>query len=497
MIQHSLSRSMVVRLGRTVVASCAIATLAAFGIASSGSAFGSASGGEADGRTAPGVESFCVSHTVPIVPCDGSCVAVPTAVAATEVDGIRHVVWLQTQGGFEFFAAKILPDGTSAVTTVPLPPLSGEALSLAAHADVLVVGSWSGLSIYRLIDHEWEVEATWTGADNAGRRVAIAVAPDDVVRVLATFTSILDSSTASSPVRIYRYDDAWTLEATLPPVSGGAFGADIALDGDTLVVGSPKFDAFGSPATNVHVYRLSDGEWISEAALDFDNGDSVEWISMPPAIGHRVALAGDTLVAMNAHPFALFGSRISGVASRTGLVVHHRGPAGWTQTDFIGPPSTRFGMGYELKAFMDGEDVIVLATVHRIFSPVIDGLLAFRIRDGVVTQESSVSVPSPEFPALNATTYDVARVTGESTWLAVTVPKDPVAAIRVLELDSSRCPRELVGDLDGDGVVDGADLGILLQNWGPCPECPADLNGDGFVDAADLGILLNAWSVDP
>jgi len=48
-------------------------------------------------------------------------------------------------------------------------------------------------------------------------------------------------------------------------------------------------------------------------------------------------------------------------------------------------------------------------------------------------------------------------------------------------------------DLDGDGTVDGADLGILLNAWGPCDDCSADLNGDGVVDGADLGILLNAW----
>jgi len=51
-----------------------------------------------------------------------------------------------------------------------------------------------------------------------------------------------------------------------------------------------------------------------------------------------------------------------------------------------------------------------------------------------------------------------------------------------------------LGDLDGNGVVDGADLGILLGNWGSCPDCPADLNGDGVVDGADLGILLSNWS---
>jgi len=48
-------------------------------------------------------------------------------------------------------------------------------------------------------------------------------------------------------------------------------------------------------------------------------------------------------------------------------------------------------------------------------------------------------------------------------------------------------------DLNGDGVVDGADLGILLQSWGPCAACPADLNEDGVVDGADLGILLQNW----
>lgn len=52
------------------------------------------------------------------------------------------------------------------------------------------------------------------------------------------------------------------------------------------------------------------------------------------------------------------------------------------------------------------------------------------------------------------------------------------------------------GDLNGDGVVNVADLLILLAAWGPCPratECPADLNNDGVVDATDLLQLLAKW----
>jgi len=61
-----------------------------------------------------------------------------------------------------------------------------------------------------------------------------------------------------------------------------------------------------------------------------------------------------------------------------------------------------------------------------------------------------------------------------------------------LSLWNPSAARELVGDLNGDGIVDGADLGILLNAWGQ-DGGPADLNRDGVVDGADLGILLAAW----
>ncbi|HMN95246.1 MAG TPA: DUF4397 domain-containing protein [Phycisphaerales bacterium] len=47
-------------------------------------------------------------------------------------------------------------------------------------------------------------------------------------------------------------------------------------------------------------------------------------------------------------------------------------------------------------------------------------------------------------------------------------------------------------DLDGNGVVDSADLGILLGNWGRAGA--GDLDGNGVVDGADLGLLLSSWT---
>ena len=59
--------------------------------------------------------------------------------------------------------------------------------------------------------------------------------------------------------------------------------------------------------------------------------------------------------------------------------------------------------------------------------------------------------------------------------------------------DSCDCTFEGIdADLNGDNAVNGADLGLLLANWGQ-PGL-GDLNGDDVVGGADLGLMLAAWS---
>lgn len=56
------------------------------------------------------------------------------------------------------------------------------------------------------------------------------------------------------------------------------------------------------------------------------------------------------------------------------------------------------------------------------------------------------------------------------------------------------CP----ADLNGDGVVSGADLGLMLTNWSLWGVClQGDLNRDGTVNGADLGMILGGWGACP
>ena len=56
-------------------------------------------------------------------------------------------------------------------------------------------------------------------------------------------------------------------------------------------------------------------------------------------------------------------------------------------------------------------------------------------------------------------------------------------------------PGPCLGDVDGDGIVGGSDLGVLLSEWQCATLCDSDLDQNGLVDGGDLGLLLSSWGV--
>lgn len=63
-----------------------------------------------------------------------------------------------------------------------------------------------------------------------------------------------------------------------------------------------------------------------------------------------------------------------------------------------------------------------------------------------------------------------------------------LASVGFSNVAQAQCP----ADIDESGMVDGADLGYLLNAWNTSDPA-ADLNSDGIVDGADLGNILRSW----
>lgn len=49
-------------------------------------------------------------------------------------------------------------------------------------------------------------------------------------------------------------------------------------------------------------------------------------------------------------------------------------------------------------------------------------------------------------------------------------------------------------DINGDGQVNGAEIALILGQWGPCACCAEDLDGDGQVGGSDITVILGAWT---
>jgi hypothetical protein len=67
--------------------------------------------------------------------------------------------------------------------------------------------------------------------------------------------------------------------------------------------------------------------------------------------------------------------------------------------------------------------------------------------------------------------------------------EDGILDVCQCEIHPAAC---CIADLDGDGIVGGSDLSMVLGGWGTS-DPQADLDGNGMVQGADLAIVLGAW----
>ena len=113
---------------------------------------------------------------------------------------------------------------------------------------------------------------------------------------------------------------------------------------------------------------------------------------------------------------------------------------------------------------------------------------------------AAVQLASPE-PGVNAISLE-AREGGAFEWVARVVDAQEVEKDAMLDATvpaARQSPRFMapidfpVGDVSRDGVVNAADLALLLGAWGAFNPL-FDVNESGLVDAGDIAAALNDWT---
>ena len=106
------------------------------------------------------------------------------------------------------------------------------------------------------------------------------------------------------------------------------------------------------------------------------------------------------------------------------------------------------------------------------------------------------TVPVPAAPPLVSAPLDLPTIlpAGQVAHLLIsgTFADGSSTTVGSSSLVMNGVPVPIIGDINGDGVVNGFDLGLLLSGWGQ--PGPTDLNNDGITNGFDLGVLLTNWS---
>lgn len=84
----------------------------------------------------------------------------------------------------------------------------------------------------------------------------------------------------------------------------------------------------------------------------------------------------------------------------------------------------------------------------------------------------------------------IASDLGEGSLVEAAIDLLVVGGVECIDNEGPTC----LGDLNGDGLVNGEDVGLLLGFWGSS-EPVADLDGDGTVGGGDVGLILGGWGL--
>lgn len=205
----------------------------------------------------------------------------------------------------------------------------------------------------------------YTSADGITWSPQATVLPDDPARVDYVGWSVaIDGDTVvtgsygnnaggvdSGAAYVFRRTaGVWSQEAKLLPAAasaGDGIGYDVAIDGDTVVIGAPAVDGGLGDAGAVHVFTRTGSTWTEEATLVADDAAALD------NFGASVAIDGDVIVVGSP------GSNETTSLNTGAAYVFTRAGGVWTQQARLTMPAPVAGDQLGASVAIDGAVVAV------------------------------------------------------------------------------------------------------------------------------------------
>ncbi|MGH9839289.1 MAG: putative Ig domain-containing protein [Blastocatellia bacterium] len=256
---------------------------------------------------------------------------------------------------FDYFGIAVALDGNTALVGAVYGPGSANPEQGAVY--VFVRGGTT-----------WSQQARLNAGDGQSQdQFGAAVALDGDTALVGAFNHQISSTSGKTGAAyvFVRNGGVWAQQARLTANDGAAddqFGAAVALDGDTALIGAPADDvgANGNQGS-AYLFTRNGASWTQQQRLNH---------TLPAAndqFGNAVALGGEK---------ALIGAYLYESDDRGAVFTFRRSATGWTQTDRFYAPNPTAGAHFGVSVAMSGDTAVIGASLG-LFTPGVDKRSAY------------------------------------------------------------------------------------------------------------------------
>lgn len=170
--------------------------------------------------------------------------------------------------------------------------IDGDVAVVGAYRDSLVTGNDHGsVTVLRRDANGWQVEAKLVAADGMSSDYfghAVAISGNTIVA--GALNKTINGVQSAGAVYVFvRLGNQWVQQARLSVAGSVYLGTTVALDGETLIVGSPSEAGPNGNSGAVHVFKRNTSAWTHVARLVPSSGAY-------SSFGDRIALDGQNVL---------------------------------------------------------------------------------------------------------------------------------------------------------------------------------------------------------